>query len=70
MKRDMDLVRQLLMEIDESSELDGRRWVPGENIVIDGRTPEEIAYHLSMLIESGYIVGKTTMNMPVINKLT
>lgn len=44
MKRDMELVRQLLMEIDESPDLDGRRWVPGENIVIDGRSPEEIAY--------------------------
>jgi hypothetical protein len=70
MKRDMDLVRDLLIEMDNDPQLDGLRWVPGENIAIKDHSAEEIAYHLSMLIEAGYVAGKTTMNMPVINKLT
>ncbi|MGC2742832.1 MAG: DUF2513 domain-containing protein [Candidatus Angelobacter sp.] len=70
MKRDMDLVRELLLEIDNAPELDGQRWLPGENISIEGCSPEEICYHLNMLVEAGYITGKIAMAMPVISKLT
>lgn len=70
MQRNMDLVRELLLEIDNKPELDGRRWVPGENIVIAGYSPEEIAYHLTMLVEAGYVTGQIAMDAPVISKLT
>jgi len=68
MQRDMDLVRELLLEIDKEPQLDGRRWLPGKNISIDGYSPEEIAYHLNMLVEAGYVTGQTTMDAPVISK--
>jgi DNA-binding PadR family transcriptional regulator len=70
MQRSMDLVRELLLEIDREPQLDGRRWLPGENICVAGYSQEEIYYHLNMLIEAGYITGKIGMDAPVISKLT
>jgi hypothetical protein len=66
----MDLVRDILLEIDKTPELDGSRWVPGENITIEGHSREELAYHLNMLVEAGFIRGEYTMDAPLISKLT
>jgi hypothetical protein len=70
MQRDMDLVRDLLLEIDSDPKLDGLHWASAESLSIDGRSPEEISYHVTMLIEAGYITGNPAMDMPLISKLT
>jgi hypothetical protein len=70
MQRNMDLVRDLLLEIDNDPRLDGLRWFPADNISIDGYSPEEISYHLTMLIEAGYVTGQLAMDAPLISKLT
>jgi hypothetical protein len=70
MQRNMDLVRELLLEIDREPRLDGLRWMPGENISIDGYSREEIAYHLNMLVEAGFVTGQATMDAPLVSKLT
>ncbi len=48
MKRDMDLVRRLLLET-EAMPLDGAV------VTIEGHTEEEIAYHILLLKEAGLV---------------
>lgn len=52
MKRNLDLIRQILLKIEQSPR-------PGDliEIKIDGHTSEEIAYHLGLLHEAGYIIA-------------
>lgn len=51
MKRDMDLVRQILLRVEE----DTRGSIM--HLEVAGFTPEEIAYHVVLLIEHGYLIG-------------
>jgi hypothetical protein len=50
MKRDMDLVREILLEM-ETWNVDQR----DREIVIKGHTPEEITYHLGLMHQAGLI---------------
>lgn len=76
MKRDMDLIRDILLAIESDSRLDGTRWImpssDGENLGIIGtsHSEEEVAYHLQLLVEAGLVRGNPTMDMPMISKLT
>ena len=54
MKRDMDLIRTLLLEIE--SWLPGAR-VPSTRIVIEPYTEEQIRYHAELLHDAGFIGG-------------
>jgi len=71
--RDMDLVRELLLRIDQDPSLDGTRWVhfdPSE-LGMPDRSPEEIGYHLDMLIECNFVKGQIGMEtIPIVCKLT
>lgn len=51
MKRDMDLIRDILLAIESSNE-DPRGWI---NIEIESHTKQEISYHLEMLDEVGLV---------------
>ncbi len=51
MKRDMDLVRSILLEVEEKPPSD-HGWV---DIKVEGYTPEEIWYHVKILDEAGLI---------------
>lgn len=73
MKRDMDLVRDILLAIEQDPKLDGTGWYQFDDpadLGLTGRSYEEFAYHLTLLIEAGLIEGKTTMHMPMVNRLT
>lgn len=73
MKRDMELVRDLLLYIESDPRLDGTLWISPDNpeeMGITNHSIEEVAYHLTMLVEAGMIKGNTTMEVPVISKLT
>jgi hypothetical protein len=50
MKRDMDLCREILRKMEEHPNPEG----PVE-IKVDGRSPQEIAYHLYLLNQAGLI---------------
>jgi len=50
MKRDMDLVRDILIEMEKWT-ADQR----GGEIEIEGRAPEEITYHLGLMHQAGLI---------------
>lgn len=51
MKRDMDLIRKMVLLIEEHP--DG--WAP--DIKIDGYTTDQIGYHSYLLVESGLAAG-------------
>jgi Hypothetical protein (DUF2513) len=74
MRRDVDLVRDLLLQIEEDPRFDGTKWVhpaTPDDIGITGHTFEEVAYHLTMMVEEGFVTGNIGMELiPSINKLT
>jgi hypothetical protein len=49
MKRDMDLCREILRQIEESPES------AGPAVKVDGRSDEEISYHVKLLAEAGLV---------------
>jgi len=74
-KRDMDLIRDILIVISDDPKFDGNRefyFATPEEFGIQNRSKEEVAYHLALLIEAGYIDGAITMAVPmqVIRRLT
>lgn len=78
MKRDMDLVRDLLLGIERDPQFDGTRMLSPtkpKDLGITNHSMEEVSYHLAMLVEAGFVSGKATglrigTNIPVISKLT
>ncbi len=74
MNRNMDLVRDLLLAIENDPKLDGKTvnvLNQPSDIGITDFTLEEIEYHLVMLIDQGLVDGKITPQMPIIfSKLT
>jgi YD repeat-containing protein len=53
MKRDMDLVRKILLAFDEN-----RSGFAPRPLTIDGYTDEEVGYHVLLMDEAGLLVGK------------
>lgn len=53
MKRDMDLARRILFEIEKHQEPNG--WIP---IKIENYRQEEISYHIKLLSQAGLIEAK------------
>jgi hypothetical protein len=51
-KRDLELVREIIKMIEEDPEADNRADV---RLDIPGRTDEEMAYHLDLLLDAGFI---------------
>jgi hypothetical protein len=73
MKRDMDLIRDLLLYIEEDPIFDGARWMtPGtpSEIGVPGRSLEEVAYHLTLMIEASLVRGQWGSPMPMVSRLT
>ena len=55
MKRDWDLVRELLFEVEQQCS-SGAPIADGQ-IKLEGRSDEEISYHLRILIDAGLVQG-------------
>jgi DNA-binding transcriptional ArsR family regulator len=53
MKRDFELVREILLKIEEKESAKG--WI---EIQLDGFTPEQISYHIKLLDEAGFIEAR------------
>ena len=60
MKRDWDLIRLILTELEEEPDPD--HWLFSSHI--EGWTKEEAAYHLWLLIQGGLIAGKCNREEP------
>jgi hypothetical protein len=73
MKRDMDLIRDLLLHVESDPLYNGQSWVTPDipsDVGVSDHSIEEISYHLTLLIEAGYLAGNTGIIMPTISKLT
>jgi hypothetical protein len=58
MKRDMDLIREVLLKL-EAEPLDGNLYsVEPDRLGIEDRSYDEIAYHLVILIDGGLVDGE------------
>ena len=58
MKRDMDLVRELLLKLESLPMERGDAFVlsPDDSrIAVDGYSGDEIGYHLSLILEAGFV---------------
>jgi hypothetical protein len=67
-KRDFDLIRKLLLSIEANQQMDGtREFYPQspDELGIQGHTVEEVAYHLRLLIEAGFVDGAVTIACPM-----
>lgn len=53
MKRDMDLVRSLLLQLEEHP-----HGYPPDDIEMDGYSEEEVGYHFLLMVEAGLIEGE------------
>lgn len=56
MKRDMDLIRKILLAIEAHPKPDS--WEKPIDFNIEGHSSEEISYHLKLLAEAGLIEAK------------
>jgi hypothetical protein len=62
MKRDMDLVRELLLKL-EAEPFDGNVWLLNpDSLGIKDHTQDQIAYHLLLLIDSGFLEGERALS--------
>jgi len=73
-KRDMDLFRDLLLHIEADDKYDGTTefsYDTPEELGISGHTIEEVAYHLTLLIEAGLVKGASgSGTLPTFSRLT
>lgn len=51
MKRDMELARKILFELEACESA----WGPGNDLSINGYSDQEVAYHIKMLYQAGLI---------------
>lgn len=73
MKRDLDLVRKILLAVEADPRFDGRRLLAPDicsDVGISGRPIQEISYHLELLIKEGFLEGNAGPLRPTISKLT
>lgn len=71
MTRDMDLIRELLLRIEADPKFDGTGWIPFDRPeYLCGRSPEAVAYHISVLNDSGLIKANTAGSTPAVSRLT
>jgi hypothetical protein len=58
MKRDMDLIRKILLTIEASPSA----WAPSEiqELQMEGYSEDEVGYHALLIIEAGFAEGKDT----------
>jgi Hypothetical protein (DUF2513) len=57
MKRDMDLIRKIMLVIEEHPSA----YAP-DKIVVDGYSEEQVGFHIYQLLQSGLIEGIETTN--------
>jgi hypothetical protein len=57
MQRDIDLIRKTLFEVEKKDTPTG--WI---DIEVDGYSKEQIAYHVKLLAEAGYLEAKNLTN--------
>jgi hypothetical protein len=71
-KRDMDLVREILLKVESDPALNGSHWEEFDTSDFPGHSLEEIAYHIDLLLEAKLVEGDSTLDsgVPAISRLT
>lgn len=70
-KRDMDLVRDILLKVEEDPTLNGYTFKTCSTADFEGHSEAEITYHIDLLFEVGFIDGARSLNpVPAISRLT
>jgi hypothetical protein len=64
MKRDMDLIRQILFELEKREPRLDYRF---PEIQIEGHSKEEIVFHVMLLEEAGFIIARNDSTMAGLN---
>lgn len=59
MKLDMDLVREILQQVEDDPAADGTGFV---KVRVEGRTPQEISYHVQLMEEKGLLMAHDMSN--------
>ena len=68
-QRDMDLIRELLLRIEQDPRTNGKEWVQVDWTGMN-HSQEEIAYHLGILVQADLIRANVTGSMPMVSSLT
>jgi hypothetical protein len=71
-KRDMDLIRDILRKVEADPRMDGSRYVVFDTSDFEGHSQAEIAYHIDLLFENDFVKGIATLDAPAaaISRLT
>ena len=64
MKRDMDFIREILLRVEDDPRLNGSHFVVFNTSDFEGRTQDEIAYHIDLLFENDFVKGIATLDAP------
>lgn len=70
-KRDMDLIRDILLKVEEDPSMNGFTFKTYDTKDFEGHSEPEIIYHINLLFEVGFIDGARSLNpLPAISRLT
>jgi hypothetical protein len=71
-ERDMELIRNILLPVNADPTLNGSKFEVFDTSDFSGHTQEEIAYHIDLLFEVGFVKGLATLDAPApaISRLT
>ena len=58
MKRDMDMIRAILMDIEENANINGKFTISDADFAVAGAERTAVQYHLRLLLDAGYIEGR------------
>ena len=74
MKRDMELIRDILIRIEDDPQMDGTRefyFYSAKEMGFPDRSSEEVSYNFSLLVEEGFVDGAASVFLTIIvRKLT
>jgi len=63
-QRDMDLIRSVLLFVEQDPQLDGIHPAALESTDFPGHSQAQVDYHVKILIKGGFLEGSTMMNAP------
>jgi hypothetical protein len=70
MQRDMDLIRDILIHINDEPQLDGTHYAELKSDNFGSHSPQELSYHIDLLLEAGLVKGIAGSQVPLVSSLT
>ena len=63
MRRDMDLIRHLLLDIDGNEAINGRYVLTDREFGVEGEDLAKVQYHLRLLLDANYLEGRDGLSI-------